>query len=86
MHTSTGVIGHLPFTRLMPGLSTRFGRVNFLPHPFARIASISDFSVSPPSNTQQEKATMSYKQREKDDAQIQMIFFKLLDKTIEQDT
>jgi len=57
--TSKGVSGHFPFILIAPGLITRPGLVNFPLQPFSLAASNSFFSLSPPSNTQQEKATIS---------------------------
>lgn len=59
--TSKGVRGHFPLIRFRPGLITRSLRLNFPLQPFSRIESISNFSVSPPSYTQHEKATISYR-------------------------
>jgi hypothetical protein len=60
-HTSKGVSGHFPFILNAPGLITRPGRVNFPLQPISLAASSSFFSLSPPSKTQQEKATISWK-------------------------
>lgn len=60
-NTSKGVKGQLPFNLLAPGFMIRPGLVNFPFQPFSLAASISTFSCSPPSYTQQEKATISYR-------------------------
>lgn len=59
-NTSKGVKGQLPFSLIAPGFMIRPGLVNFPFHPLSLAASMSTFSCSPPSYTQQEKATISY--------------------------
>ena len=61
MLTSKGVKGHLPLSLLAPGRMTRPGFVNFPFQPRSLAAIMSCFSWLPPSNTQQEKATISCK-------------------------
>lgn len=59
--TSKGVKGHFPFNLIAPGRITRPRFVNFPFHPLSLAASISFFSLSPPSYIQQENATISCK-------------------------
>lgn len=57
--TSKGVRGHFPFILIEPGRIIRPGLVNFPLQPLSLAAFMASFSSSPPSNTQQEKATIS---------------------------
>lgn len=57
--TSKGVRGHFPFILIAPGRIIRPGLVNFPLQPLSLAAFMASFSCSPPSNTQQEKATIS---------------------------
>lgn len=57
--TSKGVRGHLPLILIAPGRITRPGFVNFPFQPLSLASVMSALSCSPPSYTQQEKATIS---------------------------
>lgn len=64
--TSNGVKGHFPSTRFAPGLITRPLFLNFPLQLLSRAISISCFSSSPPSYSQQENATISLREKETD--------------------
>lgn len=64
--TSKGVRGHFPLILIAPGRITRPGFVNFPLQPLSLAAFMSCISSSPPSNTQQEKATISCNERRYD--------------------